>query len=144
MIPQPARAHGNPAGWIFLLWGIPFVVVGQYLIWGRFFYAAWKKSRILYALTQKRLLILDTVWKRSLQSTYIDQIPVIDKSLRADGIGTLRFGHLPLQTGRRSISGFDSLNTYGVPVFVDIENAEAVYAQVAELREKAKAVNRES
>jgi hypothetical protein len=124
--------------------GIPFVVFGQYLIWGRFFYAAWKKGRILYGLTQKRLLILDTVWKRSLQSTYIDQIPVIDKSVRADGIGTLRFGHLPLQTGRRSMVSFDSLNTYGIPVFVDIENAETVYAQVAELREKAKAGSRES
>src|SRR4051794_10996940 len=53
----------------FTLWGIPFVVMGQYLIWGRFLYAAWKKRKIAYGLTPKRVLILDTAWKHSIQAT---------------------------------------------------------------------------
>lgn len=130
-----SHASGNPMDWIFPLWGIPFVVMGQYLIWGRFLYTAWKKGRIVYGVTQKRVLILDTAWSRSINATYIDQIPVIEKTIRGDGIGTLRFGYPPPQTGRRNTLGsLDSLNTSGVPCFVDIENAESVYATVADLR----------
>jgi hypothetical protein len=128
------------APFFFTLWGIPFVVIGQYLIWGRFIYSAWKKRKIVYGLTARRVLILDTAWKRSLQATYIDQIPVIEKTLRSDGIGTLRFGYPPPQTGRgynsRSVSNWDGLGTGGVPSFVDIEDAEGVYSMVANLRGK--------
>ena len=124
----------------FTLWGFPFVLIGQYLIWGRFVYAAWKKRKIAYGLTPKRVLILDTAWKRSIQAAYIDQIPVIEKTVRSDGIGTLRFGYPPPQTGRgynsRSVSSWDGLGTGGVPSFFDIEDAEGVYSTVANLRRK--------
>ena len=124
----------------FALWGFPFVLIGQYLIWGRFVYAAWKKRKIAYGLTPKRVLMLDTAWKRSIQAAYIDQIPVIEKTVRSDGIGTLRFGYPPPQTGRgynsRSVSSWDGLGTGGVPSFVDIEDAEGVYSTVANLRGK--------
>jgi hypothetical protein len=129
---------GNGAPTFFVLWGIPFVVVGQYLIWGRFVYSAWKKRRVFYGLTSKRVLILDTAGKRSVQVIYIDQVPVLEKTVRADGIGTLRFGYPQAQNYSRRNSGnfrnWDVLNTGGVPAFVDIENAELVYSTVADLR----------
>jgi hypothetical protein len=38
------KAHSGP--WTFaMIWGVPFVLIGQYLIGGRFFYSAWKKTR---------------------------------------------------------------------------------------------------
>jgi hypothetical protein len=44
---------GTP--WLFgMLWGIPFVLIGQYLIWGRFFSVAWKKRH--YAVTNRRVI----------------------------------------------------------------------------------------
>ena len=138
------HAAGNSTDWFFMLWGIPFVLMGQYMIWGRFVFAAWKKGRIVYGITQKRVLIQTTTWSRALNATYIDQIPVIEKAVRADGTGTLRFGYPPSQTGRRnSLASFDSLNTSGVASFVDIEDTELVYATVAELRDKAKAARPE-
>lgn len=134
------HGSGPSSGWFFALWGIPFIVMGQYMIWGRFVHVAWKKGRTVYGVTQKRVLILTTAWSRSLNATYIDQIPVVEKTVRADGIGTLRFGYPPPQSGRgKSLASFDSLDTSGVARFVDIENAEQVYATVAELRDKAKA-----
>jgi hypothetical protein len=47
-----AQAH---TPWTFgVLCGIPFVLIGQYLIWGRFFYTAWLKRRTHYAVTNRR------------------------------------------------------------------------------------------
>src|SRR5713101_1361627 len=73
----------------FVLWGIPFVLVGQYLIWGRLLAKRWDKKRTVYAVTSQRVLV---VRGRSLQSAYLTQLPSIDQSTRADGSGTLEFG----------------------------------------------------
>jgi len=41
------NAKGTPP--VFMaLWGVPFVVIGQYLIWGRFVYDGWLKRRTYY------------------------------------------------------------------------------------------------
>src|SRR4051812_44260637 len=45
---------GREAPWFFVIWGIPFVLIGQYMIWGRFFYTFWKKKKVLYAITNRR------------------------------------------------------------------------------------------
>ena len=73
----------------FVLWGIPFVVVGQFLIWGRFLAKRWDRGRTIYALTDQRVLILRG---RSLQSMFLLQLSGITQSSRADGSGSLEFG----------------------------------------------------
>jgi hypothetical protein len=45
-----------------ILWGIPFVLCGQYLIWGRFFHDAWLKRRTFYAVTNRRVLAPQDGW----------------------------------------------------------------------------------
>ena len=55
--------------WIFgMIWGIPFVIIGQYLIWGRFFYTAWKKKRTHYAVTSRRVMVVQNGWRRQMAS----------------------------------------------------------------------------
>ena len=46
--------------WFGIAWGTPFVLVGQYMIWGRFVYNRWLKGRTYYALTNKRAIITQT------------------------------------------------------------------------------------
>ncbi len=131
----------RPGGfsWFMALWGIPFVVVGQYLIWGRFFYAAWKKKRTHYAVTGRRLIVVQNGWKPQTASVYVDGLPtLIKEGGSGGGLGTLRFAQPDPMWARRSGWGaWDSMSVGGVPTFVDIEDVDGVYRLVSDLREKA-------
>ena len=69
-----------------------FAVVGLYALVGRFLYLRYRKRRTCYSVTSRRVLILTEALRRSLVATQIRQIPVIQKTIRSDGSGSLRFG----------------------------------------------------
>jgi hypothetical protein len=54
---------------LFRLWGIPFVLVGCYFIFGRFIYKSRRKTRTAYGLTKGRALI-------SVGATLISDMPL--------------------------------------------------------------------
>jgi hypothetical protein len=128
-------------GWLFgMLWGIPFVVIGQYLIWGRFVYAAWLKRRTYYAITNRRVLVIQDGWKRQIASAYVDSLPSIVKEGGSNGIGILRFA--PQQStwaNNRGWGAWNALSISGLPTFVDIEDVDSVYRLVSDLRERSRA-----
>lgn len=130
-------SKGEAAPILFAVWGIPFVLVGQYFIWGRFVYKAWSKRRTAYAVTNRRVLVLTTTGGRRLQSAFISQIPTINKTVRGSGLGTLEFG--PLAFGARLAvnSGMEFLGhgyRSAYPAFYDVPGVERVYELVTRLR----------
>src|SRR4051812_42746606 len=46
----------------FSLFGLPFVLMGIYLVIGRFFHEAWQRSKTHYAVTNQRILILSGIF----------------------------------------------------------------------------------
>jgi hypothetical protein len=79
--------------WFGVIWGTPFVLAGQYFIWGRFVYSGWKKRQTDYALTDRRALIVENgVRGRTTSSAYFENLTVVDKWVRQDGIGSICFG----------------------------------------------------
>src|SRR5262245_25267621 len=44
----------TPAPWFFVLWGIPFVAIGCYLVVGRFYVDARQRGRTYYGVTNER------------------------------------------------------------------------------------------
>jgi hypothetical protein len=130
---------GGPS--IFMaIWGIPFVLIGQYLIWGRFFYDGWLKRRTYYAVTNRRVLIVQEGWKRKTSWMYLEAIPSINR----DGMmtGTVWFGPKnPIIRGRGSGRRARNISHFylgDVPVFADIDDVDSVYRVIWELREKAR------
>jgi hypothetical protein len=128
--------------WAFgSIWGVPFVLVGQYLIWGRFFYDAWLKSRTYYALTNKRVLGVQQGSAKKVWSCDISALPAIGKESRSDGFGTLQFGVAANMVGSsqgfsggnsRNRNSWSSVSFGSAPSFVDIEDVDSVYRLISD------------
>jgi hypothetical protein len=131
------RNRGPEGPGFFVLWGIPFIVIGQYMIWGRFLYDGWLKRRTYYGLTSRRVLMLQEGWSRKSSSIYVNVIPTITR----DGgpTGTIWFGpRSSVFSGRRrNTQSMSRFSVGDVPVFADIDDVDTVYQLVTELRDKA-------
>jgi hypothetical protein len=123
-----------------MLWGIPFVLVGQYLIWGRFFHTGWKKKRTHCAVTERRVIVVQNGWKRQMASAYVDTLPTLVKEGGSNGIGTLRFAQAEsMWSGRRGWGAWDGASIGSIPTFLDIDDVDSVYRLVSDLRERTRA-----
>jgi hypothetical protein len=128
--------NGTPSTFM-AIWGIPFIVIGQYLIWGRFIHDAWLKRRTYYAVTNRRVLVMQEGWKQKTSWVYISSIPTVERE--GTTTGTLWFGpKLPIMGGRgQKTRGTSRFSIGDVPVFADIDELDSVYRMVLDMREKA-------
>ncbi len=132
-----APGQRTAPSYFMLLWGVPFVLIGQYLIWGRFLFVAWKKRRTYYAVTNRRALVVQDSWRRKMASAYLDTLPALIKENSSNGMGTLRFATPePLMSRRNGWGPWDAMSVDTVPVFRDIEDVDAVYRLLSEQRER--------
>jgi len=130
---------GQGAPIFFLLFGIPFVLIGLYLIFGRFIWKNFKKKRTYYAVTDKRVIVVTKTFSENIIAEFIDRIPSISKTISSAGIGSIRFGNTSWMVSMYGNTGVDFFGTfYGqeVPVFYDIKEVDKVYNMVNELRRK--------
>jgi len=131
------KASRNGVPDIFMaLWGIPFLIVGNCMVWGRFLVDAWLKRRTYYAVTNHRIMVLQEGWRKKTSTTFLESIPTIERE--GTETGTLWFGPKhPVIAGRgRKTRDLSRFSVGDVPVFADIENVNSVYRLILELREK--------
>ncbi len=74
---------------LFTMFGIPFVLIGLYLVVGRFFADARKRAITIYALTRERVIIRDGLLNTTLKSISIKSLTDITLEQRPDGSGTI-------------------------------------------------------
>jgi hypothetical protein len=96
-----AAPKGTAIAYLFPVWGIPFVLVGLYMIVGRFFDDAWLRSKTDYVVTDRRILILTGRWTRRLVSLDLRNLPPMTLTSRSNGLGSIAFGVQPYGFGRR-------------------------------------------
>ncbi len=73
------------------LWGLPFLVVGLYIIFGRFTHDANIRKKVFYAVTNQRVLVLRGARSPKITSLDIDRLPRLELSEHRGGAGTIAF-----------------------------------------------------
>ncbi|GAA4608085.1 hypothetical protein BJY16_006661 [Actinoplanes octamycinicus] len=84
---------GGPT--LLKLWGIPFVLIGLYLVAGRFVVRAVASRRTRYTITTNRVLVHGGWSGTRLTTAYLKSLPPPVVTERPDGSGDLAFGALP-------------------------------------------------
>ena len=123
-------ADGGPLS--FVLFGLPFVLIGVYITVGRFVQQARLKKRIWYAVTDRRVLELErTRSGERLESAFIDKLPAVTREVGADGVGSVVFG-----AGSRWQSRFEGFGAEEAPPgFYDIRDVSYVADLITGLRQ---------
>lgn len=117
----------------FALFGVPFVLIGLFMIFGRFLLDAWLRTRIDYALTDRRLLIARSGPWSSFKAVNLDRLSEATLNENARGLGTIRFGPQPQiwGNGNRSFgSWIAALDP--TPQLLMVEDARRVFGLIQE------------
>ena len=112
----------------FSVWGIPFVLIGVYLIVGRFFLDAKQRSKTFYGLTNERVVIVSGIVSRNLKSLQLGTLSDVSLAERADGRGTITFGPTaPWWSGGGEWPGTSKASS---PAFESISGAREVFERI--------------
>jgi len=122
-----ASVFATKAPFFFKLWGVPFVLVGIYIIFGRFFVDARSRAQTYYGITTERIIIVSGLFSREIKSLNLRTLTDVSLSERSDGSGTISFGpSYPM--GRFFPAGsWPGAGRYAPPSFDLIEHAKDVY-----------------
>ena len=108
------------------LWGIPFVLIGLYFVFGRFFYEAFQRGRTYYAVTNRRVVIVTQAFSSNIRTLGLEGLTDINLSVKTNGRGTLRFGRDVYPYGSFAFRGWPGTSAGAAPAFEGIENAASV------------------
>ena len=125
------RSNG-PA--FFALFGAVFVLIGLFMIFGRFLFDAWLRTKIAYALTDRRVLIVRSGPWSDFKAVSLDRLPEASLSEGANGRGTIRFGQQAPLFARYRGGGFGPWvpSLEPTPQFLAIDDAKRVFALIQE------------
>lgn len=117
--------EGSP--FFFILWGMPFVLAGLYMIAGRFFVDAIQRKNTYYALTNERVIILSGLLGRNVKTLNLKTLQEINLNLRGNGSGTITFGPSHPLASWYAGRTWPGSSRYSPPSLEMIENARDVY-----------------
>ena len=128
----------NAPGFMVLFGGV-FVLIGLFMIVGRFFVDAWIRTGLFYALTDRRILILRSRPTVSFQSVNLDRMPEATLSETSQGRGSIRFGPAASTWNSRSSGGlgFWIASMDATPQFLAIDDVKRVFATIQERAQRA-------
>lgn len=96
-----------------MFWGLPFVGVGIYLLFGRLLHTAYLRNKTFYVVTNKKLIIK----KGNRIITYQAQdLPPMTLQMHSNGNGTISFSEAVRYRGGRTYHNFFMLENIADPI----------------------------
>ncbi len=120
---------GAPA--LFVAWGIPFVLLGLYFVFGRFAVDARMRARTYYGVTSERVVIISGLTRRAVKSLNLRTLSDVSLTEKANGFGTITFGPT-LPMFRWFGTPWPGGGWYAAPAFDLIPDARGVYDRICE------------
>lgn len=117
---------------LFKLWGIPFVLVGLYMVVGRFFVDAQKRANTIYGITSDRIIIKSGIFNRDIKSLNIRTLSDITLIQKADSSGTITLG--PTDLRYSMLHGMELRGIRQPPKLEFIMDVKAVYDKIIDLQ----------
>jgi hypothetical protein len=114
----------------FLVWGVPFVLAGAYIVIGRFIIDARRRARTAYGVTDQRALIVSGWFSREVRSLPLRTLSELSLSERRDGSGTIRFGRGDSRMGWMGDPSWPGAAKMSPPAFEMIPEARRVYEHI--------------
>jgi len=119
-----------------MLWGIPFILIGLYIVFGRFIVDALNRRRTFYGVTSERIIIVNGLFSQRTKSLNLRTLSDISLSERGDGRGTITFGPThPM--GRWTPAGWPGTSQYMAPAFDMIDRAKEIYDLIRQTQKSA-------
>jgi hypothetical protein len=116
------------------LMGVLFIAVGIYMLVGRFITDWQYRSRLTYAVTDRRAIIVSGLFGRSVQTIDFASLGGLQLEESGDGSGTISFGDQMAYRFRRQLHA-----SWGVgPQFFRVQEAKTVYALVHDAMQRQK------
>jgi hypothetical protein len=125
-----ATAIAGGAPFFFALFGIPFVVIGLYMIAGRFFVDAKIRKNTYYGLTDRRVVIISGLFSQTTNSLPLRTLHDISVQERGDRSGTVMFGRPHPFASMYAGMQWPGMSQHQAPSFEVIEDAKGVHDQV--------------
>jgi hypothetical protein len=119
------------------IWGIPFVLVGLYMIVGRFFIDARMRANTFYGLTDRRAIIISGLFSRTINSLPLRTLSDISLQERSDRSGTILLARPQPYASWSAGTRWPGMGQYSTPAFEMIPNAKAVHDQLLEAQRAA-------
>ncbi|MHA3770563.1 PH domain-containing protein [Verrucomicrobiota bacterium sgz303538] len=121
-----SKAPG-PVGIVFPLFGLPFVVMGLYLIFGRFLVDARIRAKTFYGVTNERIIIISGLFSQQIKSLQLRTLTDVSLTQRGEGSGSITFGPTHFMNGFFPAGSWPGTARYAPPSFDLIDGAKEVY-----------------
>jgi hypothetical protein len=118
-------AGGAP--WFFALWGVPFVLIGLHLIFGRFFVDARQRARTYYGVTSQRIILVLGLMMRKVKSLDLDTLTDVTMTEKSNGGGFVTFGPTPAMYGWHTGTGWPGSTAQSAACFELADEVRRVY-----------------